>query len=264
MKVLPIENYPYHSITDVFTDLSEEGKWLRKVVYRGDFTRTKHEVVDKVPPPKLPKTKGGWSVVTADPPWRYKDCGYNGYQDVQKYRIHCSYPTMTERSLLAFSELLGKVAHPKKSAFYLWVTKDFLPLGYRMIEAAGFEHKTQFIWLKTTSGLSKSHAGLEEFSKEELQIAETVIKACGLPGKPSPGMGYYGRNCHEILLYATRGNVRPVWAPITSSVIAAPRLKHSAKPTVFYDLIRLGHDGKKLATFERKNRAGFTVWGDEI
>ena len=52
------------------------------------------------------------------------------------------------------------------------------------------------------------------------------------------GTGYIFRNCHEVLLYGTRGNV-PAPAPGEQfeSVIQADVGAHSAKPEIFLQMI---------------------------
>jgi N6-adenosine-specific RNA methylase IME4 len=56
--------------------------------------------------------------------------------------------------------------------------------------------------------------------------------------KDKLGLGYYVRNRHELLLIATRGNFPcPQPANRPSSVIEAPRRKHSRKPDEAYEMI---------------------------
>jgi N6-adenosine-specific RNA methylase IME4 len=83
--------------------------------------------------------------------------------------------------------------------------------------------------------------------------------------KDRAGTGYWNRNQHELLLVGTRGNV-PAPAPGTqwSSVITAPRGRHSEKPERAYELIE--HHFPNLPKIElnaRCGRPGWDSWGLE-
>ena len=80
------------------------------------------------------------------------------------------------------------------------------------------------------------------------------------------GTGYIFRNCHELLLYGTRGNV-PAPAPGTQwpSVIEADVGAHSAKPEIFYEMIEAYFPNvPKIELYARgAPRPGWSAWGAE-
>ncbi len=78
-------------------------------------------------------------------------------------------------------------------------------------------------------------------------------------------MGYYVRNQHELLLIGTRGNISlPLPENRPSSVIHAPRTKHSTKPEEVHILIEKMYPGRKyLELFARKRKEGWDTWGNE-
>jgi N6-adenosine-specific RNA methylase IME4 len=106
-----------------------------------------------------------------------------------------------------------------------------LPEALKVIEAWGFTYRSGFSW-----------------------------------HKDKRGTGYYNRNQHEHLLVATRGKI-PAPAPNArvSSVIAAPRGRHSEKPAAAYELIERAFPAlPKIELFARARRDGWEAWGNEI
>jgi hypothetical protein len=84
--------------------------------------------------------------------------------------------------------------------------------------------------------------------------------------KDHPGLGYWVRNQHELLLIAARGNMRsPSEGTRPSSVITAPRREHSRKPDEAYALIETMYPGlPKIELFARQTRPGWSAWGNEL
>jgi N6-adenosine-specific RNA methylase IME4 len=113
---------------------------------------------------------------------------------------------------------------------FMWATANHLPDALWLVEALGFRYVTNAVWVK-------SHAGL----------------------------GQYFRMRHEHLILATRGSgvaVRTAAKDI-SSVIEAPRGRHSQKPSTSYEMIERRSEGPYLEMFARSRREGWDVWGDE-
>ena len=99
-----------------------------------------------------------------------------------------------------------------------------------MLDAWGFEYKTDMVW-----------------------------------DKERQGMGYYVRNQHETILIATRGNMPapdPANKPV--SIIREPRGQHSVKPHVVYEYIEHMYPGlRKREFFARHWRSGWEKpWGN--
>jgi N6-adenosine-specific RNA methylase IME4 len=83
--------------------------------------------------------------------------------------------------------------------------------------------------------------------------------------KDKIGMGYYFRQQHELLLVAGRGKSK--LAPPegrVSSVIEAPRGKHSEKPQHVYEILEAMYpDSSRVEMFARVARDGWDAWGNE-
>ena len=84
--------------------------------------------------------------------------------------------------------------------------------------------------------------------------------------KDKIGMGFYCRNRHELLLIATRGEMPlPLPKNRPASVISSPRGKHSAKPTIVYQIIDGMFPGlPKIELFARSQMPGWDAWGNQV
>jgi N6-adenosine-specific RNA methylase IME4 len=106
-----------------------------------------------------------------------------------------------------------------------------MPAALKVIEAWGFEYKSQFVWVKDRVGT-----------------------------------GYWVRSQHELLLIATRGQIpAPPPSARPSSVIEAPRGRHSEKPEGAYELIERAYPKlPRIELFARSRRDGWAVYGDQV
>jgi N6-adenosine-specific RNA methylase IME4 len=112
------------------------------------------------------------------------------------------------------------------------VTNNFLEDGLKVLKALGFKYITNISWIKPTFGL-----------------------------------GYYFRGQHEICLFGTKGRGAAIKTDdrAISSVIKAPKRKHSQKPEAFYNLVEKRSVGGYLYMFSRsKDRHGWTMKGDQL
>lgn len=143
--------------------------------------------------------------------------------------IENQYPTMDLAEICALP--IGEIAHDN-AVLFLWATNPKLRECMDVLDAWEFVYRTEMVWVK-----------------EDI------------------GMGYHVREQHEGLLIAKRGELpppRPEDRP--SSVATAPRLEHSAKPPLFYDLIdRMYPDVRKIELFGRGavGRPLWTTWGNQ-
>jgi N6-adenosine-specific RNA methylase IME4 len=196
-------------------ELRQEVKWAKYV-----SGRMPEPSAEDVPLARVGKRT--FDLVYADPPWQYD------FSETQERAIENQYPTMTvdEICALPISDVVGE-----DCVLFLWATAPKLPEAMQVMEAWGFEYRTQMVWVKDRVG-----------------------------------MGYYVRNQHELLLIGKRGdvpvpreNVRP------SSVLHAPRAEHSRKPDEFYEAIEAMYpDLEKVELFCRRPREGWAVWGLEV
>lgn len=164
-----------------------------------------------------------YPIIYADPPWRYENPPMGG----TNRSIENHYPTMTLEEICAMP--VADLA-TDDAMLYLWATAPKLVECMKVIEAWGFEYRTNLVWDKE------------------------VI-----------GMGYHARNQHEILLVAKRGNIPPPEAgKQPSSVHRERRGEHSAKPQFYYEMIEAAYPGlPKIELFCRSPREGWAVWGNQ-
>jgi len=143
--------------------------------------------------------------------------------------IERQYPTMTVEQICEMRPGIDEIA-ADDCVLFLWVTNPKLREGLRVIEEWGFDYKTGMVWVK------------DKF-----------------------GMGYYARQQHELLLIAGRGKSQlPEPQNRPSSVVMAPRLEHSAKPMIMYEIIeRMYPNYKKIELFAREHQEGWESWGHE-
>lgn len=87
-------------------------------------------------------TIGHYSVIYADPPWRYQRSAVQGAAEKH-------YPTMGIDELCALP--VANLAAPD-SVLFMWATFPQLPEALRLIKAWGFQYKSvAFVWLKQTA-----------------------------------------------------------------------------------------------------------------
>jgi len=137
------------------------------------------------------------------------------------------YPTMTIQELcdLRINELVAENA-----VLFLWTTNPILEECFPVINSWGFEYKTNFCWIKKNK---------------------------------KTGIGFYVRGIHELLLICVKGQMLPVFTPL--SIIDEEAKEHSRKPEI-YSLIEKMYPGQKyLELFARnkEKRKGWKYWGDE-
>lgn len=171
--------------------------------------------------PNLPNDV--FNVIYADPPWQYDNTGV-----IASAETH--YKTMSIEELCAMDFKVSDNA-----ALFLWVTNPFLQDAFDVVEAWGFEYKTNIVWIK-----------------------RELVK---------PGVGFYVRGRHELLYICTRGSFVPDMEgkePL-SSIIESPVREHSQKPEDVYQVIETMYpNGKYLELFARQKRDGWECWGNEI
>ena len=161
-----------------------------------------------------------YDVIYADPAWRYDFSKSNSRE------IENQYPTMTIEEICAL-----KVPAKENAVLYMWATAPKLLEAIKVLNAWGFEYKTQAVWDKE------------------------II-----------GMGYWFRGQHEILIVATKGKFSPPEQPLRiSSVIREKRTKHSKKPIYVRDMIEQWFpNAERLEMFARTSGENWDVWGNEV
>ncbi|MEI3593072.1 MAG: MT-A70 family methyltransferase [Lachnospiraceae bacterium] len=172
-----------------------------------------------------------YKTIYADPPWQFQN--RTGKVAPEHKRLN-RYPTMKLEDIMKLP--VGDVAD-EKSHLYLWVPNALLPEGLQVMEAWGFEYKTNLIWEKTRKD-----------------------------GEPDGrGVGFYFRNVTEILLFGIKGEKNRTLNPGRSQVnlIRAMKKEHSRKPEEFIDLIEKCSNAPYLEVFARGNRDSWDMWGNQ-
>lgn len=179
----------------------------------------------------LQKYGGRFGTILADPPWRFSN--RTGKMAPEHKRLH-RYRTM---SIDEICRLPIKQIGAEKAHLYLWCPNALLGWGLRVMEAWGFEYKTNIVWLK-------------------------IRKDGGPDGR---GVGFYYRNVTELVLFGTRGHLRTAQPGRRMvNLIATMKERHSKKPDELYDMIEHCSPRPFLELFARSVRRGWTQWGDEI
>ncbi len=171
-----------------------------------------------------------FNVIYADPPWAYD----NAIKSWGPARLH--YEDMALEDICLFPEKQLKLKVADNAVLFLWATNPFLQDAFKVIEAWGFEYKTNIVWVKTK-----------------------LVK---------PGSGFYVRGRHELLMICTRGSFLPLdhhLSPPIGSVLEAPLDQHSKKPIKAYEIIERLYPGcKYIELFSRNERKGWTSRGREV
>ena len=138
-----------------------------------------------------------YGVIVSDPEW--KDEVWSEETGMDRAAAN-HYPVSPEEVIK--SRPVGKLA-AKDCVLWLWTTNQHLRIALDVMEAWGFEYKSNYVWVK--DGIST---------------------------------GRWNRSRHEILLIGTRGNpVCPAPGTQWDSAIMSPRRAHSEKPECFLEMI---------------------------
>jgi N6-adenosine-specific RNA methylase IME4 len=153
------------------------------------------------------------------------------------------YPTMSWNELKALD--VAALAKPD-CALFVWICWHSLPKYLELIEHWGFVYKTcAFDWTKADVNQ------LDMFGDDDADVAI--------------GCGYWTRQNTEPCLLATRGHPKPLQTHThVRQAIIAPRREHSRKPDEIHAGIERLVGGPYLELFARRERPGWTVFGNEI
>ena len=172
-----------------------------------------------------------FKTILADPPWQFQN--RTGKVAPEHKRL-ARYGTMRLDDIKA---LPVEAAAADTSHLYLWVPNALLPEGLAVMQAWGFNYKSNVVWHK-------------------------IRKDGGPDGR---GVGFYFRNVTELLLFGVRGkNARTLAAGRTQvNIMCTRKREHSRKPDEQYELIQGCSPGPYLELFARGERANWTIWGDQ-
>jgi N6-adenosine-specific RNA methylase IME4 len=172
-----------------------------------------------------------FKTIMADPPWRFQNS--TGKVAPEHKRLN-RYGTMsfTDIQALPVARISDDTSH-----LYLWVPNALLPDGLAVMQAWGFQYKSNVVWHK-------------------------IRKDGGSDGR---GVGFYFRNVTELILFGVRGKNARTLAPGRSQVnmIQTRKREHSRKPDEQYDIIEACSPGPYLELFGRGLRERWTTWGNQ-
>mgnify|MGYP001603500783 CR=1 FL=1 len=180
--------------------------------------------------PELPE--GKYQVIYMDLPWKYDvDLSTGATRSPEN-----NYPVMDLEEIKEFGKKVKDLA-ANNCVLFMWITAPKLNWMNEVLEACGFEYKTNLIW-----------------------------------DKIKPNLGHYSSVRHEILIIAGRGKCAPICDGKTIQSIDSVQSiekssRHSEKPDKFKDIIDMLYpDYKKIELFARKkeDRKNWSFWGNEI
>lgn len=175
--------------------------------------------------------KSKYATILADPPWQFAN---RTGKIAPEHKRLSRYGTMTldEIKALPVAQISAPTSH-----LYLWVPNALLPEGLAVMQAWGFQYKSNIVW-------------------------EKIRKDGGPDGR---GVGFYFRNVTELLLFGVRGKNARTLAPGRRQVnfLATRKREHSRKPDEQYEIIEDCSPGPLLELFARGAQEGWTSWGNQ-
>lgn len=209
----------------------EQEKWLAMAEKEGwDRAEMRRQIRDRNRK-EIPLPEGKYQVIYADIPWAYDvDLSKGATRSPEN-----NYPVMDLEEIKNFGLRVRELA-TDDCVLFMWITAPKLNWMGEVLEAFGFEYKTNLIW-----------------------------------DKVKPNLGHYSSVRHEILVIAGKGNCAPICDGKTIQSIDSVQSiekssRHSEKPLEFMDIIdKLYPDYKKIELFARNKdkRRNWSYWGDQ-
>ena len=170
------------------------------------------------------RTLGKFRCIVADPPWAQ---GLSGQYKSRRHRpMALSYPVMPVEEIMALP--IGDLAEPD-CHLWLWTTNSFLEAGFSVLKTWGFKYLAPIHWIK-----------------------------------PS-GLGNYFVHRSQTILFGYRGRCQfPLKRYAPNLIEATCPSRHSEKPEEAFALVESISPGPRLELFARRQRPGWTCWGNEV
>lgn len=168
-----------------------------------------------------------YSIIYADPPWKYKVQVGEGIAERH-------YPTMQLDKIKSFLDD-NKIQTENDSILFIWATYPMLKESIEVLESWGFRYTTVgFTWVKTTKN-----------------------------NKYPMNLGYWTRANPEICLIGIKGNPQRISTSIPNLVFSLAR-EHSRKPDEIRDkIVELIGNLPRIELFSRKKINGWDSIGNE-
>lgn len=172
-----------------------------------------------------------FGTLLADPPWQFQN--RTGKVAPEHKRLS-RYGTLSldDIKALPVADAAADVSH-----LYLWVPNALLAEGLSVMQAWGFQYKSNLVWHK-------------------------IRKDGGPDGR---GVGFYFRNVTELILFGVRGKSARTLAAGRRQVnfLATRKREHSRKPDEQYKIIESCSPGPFLELFARGAQEGWVSWGNQ-
>lgn len=124
---------------ETFEEIIAASREAEREITQSAFLRVAHKLKNEsvlLEAPPIPA--GKYSIIYADPPWRYDNSGFT-----QSAESH--YPTMTNQEI--YNLPVAKLAHDD-CVLYLWATSPLLDIAFDAIKNWRFEYKASRVWIK--------------------------------------------------------------------------------------------------------------------
>ena len=214
----------------------------------------------------------GFPTTYMDPPWQERGAGKS------KRGADRHYPLLPTPKILEVVAECPLYLPAVNAHMYMWVTDNFLKDGLWLMENLGFRFVRTFQWVKVKGKpkLLDFDTGYAVELKHALGcLAPALVCTCDADLVLRYGIGQYARGAHEMMLFGVRGKGLNLLVYSgrrdIPSVFFAPHPKtdknrriHSAKPEAAYELVEARSQGPYLELFARRNRPGWTSWGNEV
>lgn len=165
-----------------------------------------------------------YQIIYADPPWEIEKIK----RKTRPNQVEMDYPTMKLRDI----ENLGIELRPfmaENCSLFLWTIQSYLRASFDVMSAWGFNHHLTITWDKQ-NGMCLA--------------------------------GFHRRT--EFLLFGYRGKMELYpKRQAFPTIVAAKSDRHSAKPSIFRDLIAPFGE-PRLELFAREKVDGWDSWGNEV
>jgi N6-adenosine-specific RNA methylase IME4 len=145
-------------------------------------------------------------------------------RDVAPNQVVFEYPTMTIEEIKNIKYNTAPDCH-----LWLWTTHKFLPIAFDILKEWNAKYVCTFVWHKS--------GGFQPFNLPQY-------------------------NC-EFALYARIGIPQFIDLKNLKVCFDAPRGRHSAKPEIFYEMVKRITAGRRLDDFSREKHDGFEPQGKE-
>lgn len=169
--------------------------------------------------------EGKYRTIVIDPPWPIKKI----LRDKAPEQVDMDYG-VSSLAQIADMKVADMVPDDGACHLYLWTTQKYLPAALNMVKAWGFTYIFTMTWLKP--------GGFQPF---------------GLPQYNT-----------EFVVFGRKGGLDFEDTKAFFTGFTAPRGRHSEKPDEFYSVVARVSPAPRINLFARKQREGFTGWGDEV